>query len=297
MSVSIEEFARRSLLTAEEVSALQEILADSESVKMAQCIADKCFIPDEMQEAPEYPESEMLSKAWFAAVYLGAEAAEKHYEKLGIPQETLIESMSDLGIWIRNCKRNYGFYGLVQARSWQANIYRGLVTRHGRLECNTRHLYQHSELFDESGNVILKKDDPVINLHIPEDGRMDMKSCGISMQRMSNFFAEYRPDYDWKGFICESWLLDTQLKPMLPENSNIRKFMSLGYHYDLHESDGTVFRVFGSRDPQKIENPTTLQRKAAEFLKSGGKFSCGGFFIPRRNIEAVNYDLERLLKE
>ena len=297
MSVSIEEFARRSLLTAEEVSALQEILADPEIMKIAQDIAGKCFIPDEKQESPEYPESEMLSKAWLAAAYLGAEAAEKHYEKLGIPQETLLESMSDLGIWIRNCKRNYGYYGLVQARGWQVSIYRGLATRHGRLECNTNHFYQHSDLIDESGNVILTEGDPVINLHIPEDGRMDMKSCGISMQRMSNFFAEYRPDYAWKGFICESWLLDTQLKSMLPENSNIRKFISLGYHYDLNESDGAIFRIFGSADPQKIENPTTLQRKAAEFIKAGGEFKCGGFFIPRRNIEAVNFDLERLVKE
>ena len=297
MSMSVNEFARRSLFTAEEVSALQEILANPEIMKMAQDIADKCFIPDEKQDPPEYPESEELSKAWFAAAFLGAEAAEMHYEKLGIPQETLLESMSDLGIWIRNCKRNYGYYGLVQARGWQVSIYRGLVTRHGRLECNTCHFYQHDDITDNSGNVLLKKDDPVINLHIPEDGRMDMKSCGISMQRMSNFFAEYRPDYDWKGFICESWLLDPQLKQMLPENSNIRKFMSLGYHYDLHESDGSIFRIFGSADPQKIENPTTLQRKAAEFIKSGGVFRSGGFFIPRCNIEAVNYDLDRLVKE
>ena len=297
MSISVEEFARRTQLTAEESAALREIISDPEIVKMAQEIAERCFIPDEYQAPPEYPESDKLARAWFAAAYFGAEAAEKHYQRLGFPRETLLETMTDLPIWLRNCKRNYGVYGLRQARDWQVMLFRGAVTRHGRLECNTKHLFQFDDLVDESGRVILKKGDPVINLHIPEDGRMDMKSCSVSLRRMSNFFAEYRSDYEWKGFICESWLLDPQLKPMLPENSNIVKFQSLGYCYDVGHYDGTVFRIFGSADPQKIENPTSLQRKAAEFLEAGGKFGSGGFFIPRKNAEAVDFELERLIRD
>ena len=297
MSISVEEFAQRTRMSDEETAAVREIIADPEIMEMAHGIAERCFIPDEFQAPPEYPESDKLIQAWFAAAYLGAEAAEKHYERLGFPRETLLETMTDLPIWLRNCKRNHGVYGLRQARDWEVMLFRGAVTRHGRLECNTKHLYQFDDLVDESGRVILKKGDPVINLHIPEDGRMDMKSCSVSLRRMSNFFAEYRPDYDWKGFICESWLLDPQLKPMLPENSNIIKFQSLGYYYDLGHYEGTVFRIFGTADPQSIAEPNYLQRKAAEFLKAGGKFACGGFFIPRKNIEAVDFDLDRLIKD
>ena len=297
MSRSVEEFAQRTRMSDEETAALREIIADPEIMEMAHGIVERCFIPDEFQAPPEYPESDQLIQAWFAAAYLGAEAAEKHYERLGFPRETLLETMTDLPIWLRNCKRNHGVYGLRQARDWEVMLFRGAVTRHGRLEYNTKHLYQFDDLVDESGRVILKKGDPVINLHIPEDGRMDMKSCSVSLRRMSNFFAEYRPDYDWTGFICESWLLDPQLKPMLPENSNIIKFQSLGYYYDLGHYEGTVFRIFGTADPQSIAEPNYLQRKAAEFLKAGGKFACGGFFIPRKNIEAVDFDLDRLIKD
>ena len=297
MSISVEEYAKRCQLTAEEVSALQEIISNPETMKMAQEIADRCFIPEEKQPAPEFPDTQQHSQAWFAAAFLSAEAAEKHFEKLGFPKETLFETMTDIGIWLRNCKRNYGYYGIYQARDWQASLYHGAVTRHGRLECNTDYTYRYDDLTDESGRVILTRGDKVINLHIPEDGKMDIKLCSISLRRISSFFAEYLPNYNWKGFFCESWLLDPQLKAMVPENSNIRKFQSFGYQFPLHESDAAIFRIFGTTDPQKVENPSYLLRKAAEFLKSGGKFASAGFFVPRENIQAVNFDLERLIKE
>ena len=55
--------------------------------------------------------------------------------------------------------------------------------------------------------------------------------------------------------------------------------------------------IFGEKDISQIKNPTTLQRKAAEFLQAGGTFREEGIFISRREIEAVDFDLEKLLKD
>lgn len=281
MSISVEEFASRCKLNTEEIQALRDILADENIMQMAEHIAQCCFYPVVRGDVPEYPESENLAKAWFAACYLGAEAAEKHYAAKGIPVEVMLESMTDLGIWLRNAKRNYGFIGLRQARPWEADVFHGSVIRHGRLECNYEHHYTREPICDADGNVILQAGDAVINMHIPEDGPMDIDECKKSMERMRTFFEKYRKDYNWKGFLCESWLLDRQLRDMLPENSNIIKFQDLGYRYDISETEGTVFRVFGTQDPESIKNPTSLQRNALSFMKAGGKFRCEGLFIPR----------------
>lgn len=282
MSISVEEFARRCRLNDREIAALHDILADKAVMDMAERIAERCFCSEEVLSAPEFPESKELSKAWFAACYLGAEYAEKHYEKRGYPLEVLYESMSDLSAWLRNTERNYGVIGISHhARMWETRVFEGAVIRFGRLECNSEHFYSRNDLCDDEGNVILKNGDAVINMHIPEDGPMDIDECKKSMQRMREFFEKYRSDYDWKGFLCESWLLDTQLRDMLPENSNIIKFQDLGYRYDISEYEGTIFRVFGTTPPEEVKNPTTLQRNVQAFLKAGGKFRCEGLFIPR----------------
>ena len=281
MSMSVEEFASRCKLNTEEIQALQDILGNEKIMQMAEHIARSCFYPSIRGTAPEYPETDELSKAWFAACYLGAESAEQHYAAKGIPEEVLLESMTDLGIWLRNAKRNYGVIGLRQARPWEADVFHGSVIRHGRLECNYEYHYTREPIYDSDGNVLLTKGDAVINMHIPEDGPMDIDECKKSMERMRVFFEEYRPDYNWKGFLCESWLLDSQLRTMLSPDSNIIKFQDMGYRYDIAECDGTVFRVFGTRDPESIKDPTTLQRNALAFMKAGGKFRSEGLFIPR----------------
>ena len=289
-----EEFSAICKLNPEESAALNEILKEPELVEWAHLIADQCFIPDEMGKEPELPEGEALSKAWFAAVYFGAEAAKEHYRKKGLPLNVFFDSMTDITAWLRNTKRNYGVIGIAKGRSWQTNLYRGIVTRHGRLECNTECFYDGPELKDENGEILVQQGAPLIQLHIPEDGPMDMESCGRSMKRMAEFFAAYRPDYHWTGFHCASWLLDAQLVPMLSEHSNIMKFRRLGYNYPIDIKSDTVFRVFGTADPFTVENPTSLQRNIVEFLRKGGEFLEGGMFIPRHEIESVDYDLEKL---
>ena len=45
----------------------------------------------------------------------------------------------------------------------------------------------------------------------------------------------------------------------------------------------TVFRIFGTpeTDPDSVENPTSLQKKTAEFIRNGGKFMEEGMFITK----------------
>lgn len=290
-----EHFSELSKLNPEESAALIEILKDPHLAEWAHLIAEQCFIPEEPGKEPELPEGNDLSKAWFAAAYFGADSAVKHYRKKGIPAEVLYETMTDITAWLRNTKRNRGVIGIGYGRTWQAILYHGTVTRHGRLECNTESFYSGPEWKSEDGTVLVREGDPVIQLHIPEDGPMYLVSCGKSMKRMSDFFAETFPSYDWKGFHCVSWLFDPQLIPMLSKQSNILKFFSLGYTDPVDIISDTKFRIFGTTEPDAVKDPTSLQRAAAAFLRSGGVFKEGALFIPRRSIESVDYNLEKLL--
>ena len=295
-NISIEEFAEISHFTSEETAALQENLNDPQLRNKAEIIAEKCFIPGVNTPLPEFEENRELSQCWFAAAYLGCSASREHYRHYGFPESVWRETLTDLSVWLRNCKRNNGFIGLAYARPWTVQLYAGMVTRHGRLECNSEYFFHYGKLVDADNKVILDYNDPVINLHIPEDGPMSMKDCGISIRRMAEFFAKYRSNFDYKGFICSSWLLDSQLADMLPESSNILKFQKLGFRFLLNEPADSVFRIFGTSNPEDIEKPTYLQRTASEFLKSGGEFRTEGFFIPRDDIEAAGYDLNVLIE-
>lgn len=294
--MTLEEFSEKSQLSPEEFSTLQQILNDPELVELAHQIADQCFIPEKSGTAPEITDDLTRGKAWFAAAFFGADSAKEHYRRQGIPLEVLYDSMTDITAWLRNSKRNYGVYGLCYAAPWQSVLYHGDVIRLGRLECNLKQFYDGPELRDKNGEIPVRNGDPVIQIHIPEDGPMDLESCGRSMKRMAEFFAKYFPAYDWRGFHCVSWLFDPQILPMFPSYSNVLKFYRLGYSYPVDIATDTKFRIFGTFDPDKVENPTSLQRKAAEFLRNGGVFKEGGLFIPRAETEAVDFDLEKLLK-
>ena len=289
-----EEFATICELNAREADALRRILSEPRILATAEAIARACFFPGGA-DTPPAPESADLSRAWFAAAYLSFGHSRDCFRALGFPDAVWRDTMTDLKVWLRNEARNRGVIGLGPlARPWEVELYHGRVTRHGRLECNTEFQYGHEPLLDDSRRVLLAPGAPVINLHIPEDGPLDLAECSASLKRIDRFFAQCRPDYAWQGFLCESWLLDRQLLPMLPPGSNIARFQALGRHYPMHPTDDTIFRIFGTAAPTAIARPTSLQASAARFLQNGGQFIEEGMFIPRDAIEAVDFDLTRL---
>ncbi len=296
MDSIFDSFIQICELNERESAALREILQDATVMELADVIARECFFPGGGTPPQFDNDEDMISKAWFGATFLSFESSRERYRQLGFPEEVWRESMTDLKIWLRYTERNYGVIGIWRnPRTWQMAIYRGEVTRHGRLECNTEYNYTRERLLDADGNSVLEHGDAVINIHIPEEGPMDMASCGKSIKRMADFFAKYRPDYKWEGVLCESWLLDRQLLPLLPKTSNIAKFQALGQHYIIEPTDATIWRIYGTKDPFAIENPTSLQRNMLNFIKDGGTFIEEGMFIPRRKIEAAGYELSRLL--
>jgi len=72
----------------------------------------------------------------------------------------------------------------------------------------------------------LKKDDPVIDIHIPEGEPLSPEKCDESIENAKVFFKKYFPEFQYKCFTCHSWLLDDTLDEILPPTSNLIAFKS-----------------------------------------------------------------------
>ena len=137
--------------------------------------------------------------------------------------------------------------------------------------------------------VALAPGDPVINTHIPESGPLTPVDCRKSIFRARDFFAKYLPDYPWKAFICDSWLLDPQLPKILPPTSNILAFQNAAYLLPFPGEADTVFRCFGIKGARDgvatVPLRTSLQHTFAKFLKDGHRFHYGSGVLLRGDLD------------
>lgn len=130
--------------------------------------------------------------------------------------------------------------------------------------------------------AVLRNGDPVLDIHIPDGGRMDDAECGRSLRAAGPFFGRYFPDFDYKAYVCSSWLLFPPFKEMLEPSANIVRFQERFRLYPV-PGDGqhNAARIFGGRleDLSQVPQLTSLQRKVKAYLESGHLLCDFGGFI------------------
>lgn len=153
--------------------------------------------------------------------------------------------------------------------------------------------------FVEREKVILKKSewikvlaeqDPVVELHIPENGRLNPEEVSQSLEQAKEFIAQYFPEYAYKGWITHTWMVDPRLTDILPESSNIIQFMRRFRKVGLSSQGENVFYfIFHKPNPKpgvefQIETlpaKTTLERGIRQYYLDGKViYEMGGFFLP-----------------
>jgi len=144
-------------------------------------------------------------------------------------------------------------------------------------------LPQRVELPGDHWQMVLQRGDAVLGVHIPAGTEgpsrgepMDFDACGQSFRRAMEFFARHFPEFDFRAFQCESWLLDPQLGQLLPPESNIRRFQEEMYLLPLAGADDSQMfdRVFGRRydDIRQAPRDTLLRRAIVNHILAGGQF-------------------------
>jgi hypothetical protein len=130
--------------------------------------------------------------------------------------------------------------------------------------------------------VVLERGETVLDIHIPEDGKMDFDRCGESIALAQTFYAVHFKEYTIRAFTCSSWLMDPQLRLLLPKESNIVRFQREFYLMPVLSNDTSALsRVFG-RYPVDLDSAprdTTLKRAILEWMEAGGRMRNASGFI------------------
>ncbi len=123
---------------------------------------------------------------------------------------------------------------------------------------------------------LLSQGDKVIALHIPAGGSLTPDDVNKSLELSKKFVAEYFPEWDYRGFTCESWLLDPQLETLLGGESNIvrfgRRFLRVSVKSGGRSPYYFVFMRPMDEDVEVTSLPenTRLERALKEHYAKGG---------------------------
>ncbi len=211
----------------------------------------------------EYDDKENLTRNLPMFLYF-CEAVEKKYNEMGISEEILLDTLSDILIWAKMYKSIYGTLGLEET---------GWIKRHLKMR-----------LF-RLGRLQFCMAEGELEIHIPAGGSMIPELCRDSISRSKSFFEKYFPDFVYSKYTCHSWLLDDTLLKFVSEDSNIAKFMRM---FDVKTRDESysglkyIFRHDARRENLgSFEPKTRMAREVKEYVLGGGKLFEGLGEIPK----------------
>ena len=215
----------------------------------------------EKDKEPETPMETLLY------VLYGCEETAARNAAAGSPEEILMDSLGDILIWTKNYYNEFGVLGFAQ-RAWMERFFALNIFRIGRLE------FAFGKARRSHPPVGLSEGNPIIEVHIPQNGPLEYDACRASIRAAAAFFEKHYPDYRYTHFTCGTWFLGPEMKQFLPPESNIVKYQSL---FDLfffpNASEDALRRIFVLNDKQGKES--TLQKKVRAFLDAGGTLHSG----------------------
>lgn len=198
----------------------------------------------------------------------------EYHRSRGIPDDIAQATLADLGRNVRVHRKREGIGGLGVAW-WLMLHFRGVIYQVGRLQFERVHLSERlATTIGQTGDSV-HAETPALSIHIPDfSGPMTPEACDDSIKRARGFFSRYFPEDDVRYAVCNSWLLDPQLKQYLKPESNIIRFQNRFHITDsAWESNlGVMQFVFGSTPEQiaTVPRETSLQRAVVTHLENGG---------------------------
>jgi hypothetical protein len=193
-----------------------------------------------------------------------------------IPEAVVQATLADLGRNLRVHRKRTGQGGLGVAW-WLMLHFRGMIYQLGRLQFERARLGDRAAEEAFGIGLSLRVDNHVLSIHIPDFlGPMTPEACDASITEAHTFFSTYFPDEPVVAGVCNSWLLDPQLRDYLREDSNIRRFQDrfqlLPGAYNVNES--IVQFVFGptTEDLNTLPQRSSLERAVVAHMRAGNNW-------------------------
>lgn len=208
---------------------------------------------------------------------------EAYIQKYG--EEIYRATAGDLSYKINECIGTDEVIGIT-AISWSHLLLRETIFMLGRLQF---HIVPFPYEIYEANGYTVRKDEPIIKIHIPSAGKLTEELCFDAYRRAYRFFKD-----QFKGdvipFMCSSWMLYERNSEFFPEGGNLARFMT---DFDIIENKETVdfpdlWRVFGKRytDFTELPRDNRLRNAMADYLLAGNRmgYGIGFFFHDGKNI-------------
>ena len=103
-----------------------------------------------------------------------------------IADQVYFDTFSTIPVWNEECKKKYGICGLTECE-WLSLPLELKIFRLGRLQFEPICL----EKAIETEKYTLPEGTKVLNVHIPEDGRLDIETCMDAFERAENFSRKH----------------------------------------------------------------------------------------------------------
>ncbi len=198
-----------------------------------------------------------------------ARRAYDRYRTMGIEADIYIATMRCFSRFLQECERKNG--RMFFDRAWWT--YRQISMTLFRLGALEFELESH-----EGKNAIA--------VHIPSDASLRAEAVDASLAQAAAFFRAHFPAFAQALYTCDSWLLSSGLRPLLPEGSNIlafqNRFVILREDRENREYLEWLFQASEDTDYAALPERTGLQRKVKAHLLSGGKVG-SAYGIMRRD--------------
>lgn len=217
----------------------------------------------------DYDDKAHSAEENFLAYLYYCESLQKWYQNKCVPNDILMATLSDIVIWTNVWYSIHGELGIGETE-WLRRHLSARLFRLGRLQFCFGN-------FDKDYTIIsANKGDSLIEIHIPEDGKLSSDECDKSFVLAENFYAKYFKDYEFKFYTCHSWLLDKGLEKYLGDKSNVTLFRRRFKEIESEVSDAIlryVFRWDATRDNiDKFETKTKFSQAIKQSVKNNEKF-------------------------
>ena len=101
-----------------------------------------------------------------------------------------------------------------------------------------------------------------------------------------DIFKKCYSEYDFKAFMCSSWMMEKKLRDIMERDTNITRFADKYITYPLHSLGNGVysflFHVPKVCDPSELPENSSMQRAVKKYLEDGNIFyEKGGIILIR----------------
>jgi hypothetical protein len=221
-----------------------------------------------------YAENGMGAYTFFLAA---AYRTKELFREKGWPEDVCRDTLRVMPRTLNDYARFNGGTGFDRCW-WIWRNFCGRIFRLGTLEYEYGNQREHPEF---PSWVPAGENDPVLHVHIPSDAVLKDAELRESYEKARLFFTKYRNDLCPLGLpkmeLCTSWLLSPAIPPMLSPDSGILRFISDYVLLRTYPEDEAFYHWLfqGKKAWDELPEKTSLQKKAKEYLRSGGLIGSG----------------------